>query len=87
MDKPSLIDFPCDFPVKIVGRAGDEFHQLVLDIVSRHAPDFDVQQATSRLSKDGNFVSITCTVIARNQQQIDGLYSELSGHELVLMAL
>lgn len=87
MEKESLIDFPCDFPVKIVGRAGDEFESLVLAIVGRHAPDFEEQSASSRLSRDGNFVSITCTIVARSQEQLDALYQELSDHELVLMAL
>lgn len=87
MTKESLIDFPCDFPVKMVGRAADEFETLVLAIVARHAPDFEKESAVSRLSRDGNFVSITCTIVARSQEQLDGLYQELSDHELVLMAL
>jgi putative lipoic acid-binding regulatory protein len=87
MENESLIEFPCDFPVKIVGRAGEEFEELALAIVTRHAPDFDRDRASSRLSRDGNYVSLTCTIVARSQEQLDRLYQELSDHELVLMAL
>jgi putative lipoic acid-binding regulatory protein len=87
MTKVTLLEFPCDFPVKIVGRADEEFEPLVLTIVERHAPDFDRARASSRLSSDGNFISVTCTILARNQAQLDMLYQELSDHERVLMAL
>lgn len=87
MENESLIDFPCDFPVKIVGRAGEEFEALALAIVTRHAPDFDRDRACSRLSRDGNYVCLTCTIVAQSQEQLDRLYQELSDHELVLMAL
>jgi putative lipoic acid-binding regulatory protein len=87
MEKESLIEFPCDFPVKIVGRADEEFEELALAIVTSHAPDFDRETASIRLSRDGNFVSLTCTIVARSQEQLDRLYQELSDHERVLMAL
>ena len=87
MENESLLEFPCDFPVKIVGRAGEDFEDLALAIVTRHAPGFDRARAYSRLSRDGNFVAITCTIVARSQEQLDRLYQELSDHNLVLMAL
>ena len=87
MTKVTLLEFPCEFPVKMVGRAEDGFEAVVLTIVERHAPDFDRATASSRLSRDGNFISVTCTILARNQAQLDMLYQELSDHERVLMAL
>ncbi len=87
MTKVTLLEFPCEFPVKMVGRAEEGFEAFVLTIVKRHAPDFDRTTASSRLSRDGNFISVTCTILARNQAQLDTLYQELSDHERVLMAL
>lgn len=86
-DQTSPIRFPCEFPVKIMGRAEDDFEALVLEIVSRHDPDFAAENLSVRASRDGNFISITAVIIARSREQLDDLYRELSAHERILMAL
>ncbi len=83
----SLLVFPCDFPVKILGRAEDDFVSLAVEIVRRHAPALESGQVTTRPSRDGNFVAITCTIVATSRGQLDALYEELSAHERVMMAL
>lgn len=83
----SLLNFPCDFPVKVMGHAADDFDALVVEIVLRHVqtlPDGAVQR---RPSKQGTYVSITVTVNAHSQAQLDNLYRELSGHARILMVL
>jgi len=90
-DRPSseesLLDFPCDFPVKVLGRAAEDFVAVVTEIVTRHVPELDESRITTRPSRDGNFVSVTFTIVARDRQQLDTLYEELSAHDRVLMAL
>lgn len=83
----SLLEFPCDFPLKIMGRADADLAQTVLAIVLRHAPDFDGATMEMRASSRGNYVSLTCTLRATSKAQLDALYRELSGHPLVKVVL
>ena len=89
-DKPetqTLLEFPTDFPVKIMGARTNGFAQSVIDIVLRHAPDFDAATTEMRLSKAGNYLSLTCTIRATSKAQLDALYIELTGHPDVKVAL
>ncbi|MDR0701514.1 MAG: DUF493 domain-containing protein [Azoarcus sp.] len=85
--RPCLLEFPCDFPVKIMGAHTDDFVQATLEIVLRHAPGFDPATMETRASGKGNYLSLTCTFRARSQQQIDALYRELSAHPMVRVVL
>ena len=87
MADETLFEFPCDFPVKIMGAAQEGFAQAILDVVLRHAPDFDAATMEMRLSKGGNYLSLTCTVRAISKTQLDALYIELSRHPLVKVVL
>jgi putative lipoic acid-binding regulatory protein len=80
-------DFPCDFPVKAMGKAGEGFERLVLDIARRHAPDLDEGLMRVRESRGGKWVSVTVTVRATSKEQLDALYRELSAEERVVWAL
>jgi hypothetical protein len=82
-----LLTFPCEFPIKVMGRREDGFAQLVSEIVMRHAPDFDPATIEMRSSKQGRYLSLTVTLHARSREQLDALYSELSGHPMVIMVL
>jgi putative lipoic acid-binding regulatory protein len=83
----SLLEFPCDFPLKIMGLAGGALAQTVLGIVQRHAPDFDGAAMEMRASSGGKYVSLTCTINATSKAQLDALYRELSGHPAVKVVL
>ena len=85
--RTTLLEFPCEFPIKIMGARVDDFAQTVLGVVSRHAPDFDAATMQMRPSSKGNYLSITCTVNATSQAQLDALYVELSSHPLVKVVL
>ena len=87
MDKNSLITFPCDFPVKIVGSNSDSFREEIKGIVTRHFPGFNDDSITFKKSKAGNYLSITVVVYAENQDMLNGFYSEISKHPGVKMAL
>jgi len=82
-----LLTFPCEFPMKVMGRREDGFAQLVSEIVLKHAPDFDPATIEMRSSKQGRYLSLTVTIQARSREQLDALYSELSGHPMVIMVL
>ena len=83
----SPLQFPCAFPIKIMGLAGDALAQAVLDIVHRHAPDFDGATMEMRASSGGKYIGLTCTINATSRPQLDALYRELSAHPLVKVVL
>ena len=83
----SLLAFPCDFPIKVMGRKQPGFAQAVTDIVVKHAPDFDPATVEMRPSRKGRYLSVTCTVRATSREQLDALYQELCDHPSVVMVL
>ncbi|KIO49905.1 YbeD family protein [Nitrosospira sp. NpAV] len=116
----SLIEYPCDFPIKIMGRVDglpvkpvvdrkceatpsyalddavtaisaddgrQDFIQVVLMIVKRHAPDFDEAGLEVKFSRKNTYLSLTCTIRAVSREQLDALYQELCDHPMVVMAL
>jgi putative lipoic acid-binding regulatory protein len=83
----TLIEFPCDFPIKVMGKATDGFAQAIAEVVLKHAPDFDAATMEMRPSKAGNYLSLTCTIRATSQVQLDALYRELTSHPLVKIVL
>jgi putative lipoic acid-binding regulatory protein len=83
----TLLEFPTAFPIKIMGEAQDSFAQTVVEIVLRHAPDFDAATTEMRPSSTGRYLSLTCTIIATSKEQLDALYRELSGHPMVKVVL
>ena len=83
----TLLEFPCAFPLKIMGRTQDGFAQAMLEVVLKHAPDFDSASMEMRASRQGNYLSLTCVVNATSRQQLDALYRELSAHPQVVMVL
>jgi len=85
--KETLLEFPCDFPIKIMGLASNDLAQAVLDVVLRHDPGFDGATMEMRASSGGKYVSLTCTVTATSKPQLDALYMELTSHPLVKVVL
>ena len=83
----SLFEFPCAFPLKIMGLADGALAEAVLEIVRRHAPDFDGANIKTRASSGGKYLSLTCTITATSRAQLDALYRELSGHPAVKVVL
>ena len=83
----SLLEFPCEFPIKVMGKSDDNFDALVVEIVRRHSPDLREGAVKSRFSREGNFVSVTVTIQAQSRRQLDNIYMELTANKRVLMAL
>lgn len=85
--KEQLIEFPCEFPVKVMGHASEAFRDEVTEVLSRHVPEEDQAGLTTQDSSAGRFVSITLVIRARSRKQLDGLYRELNELDSVLMTL
>lgn len=82
-----LLRFPCDFPIKVMGKAAPGFEALVVGIVRRHAPNLGEGAVSSRGSSGGRYLALTLTVRAESRAQLDAIYRELSAHPDVLMSL
>lgn len=87
MREKSAIEFPCDFPIKMMGRDTPEFRAAARELIENHVGPVADDAIKSNLSSKGSFVSITVTVTATSQQQLDDIYRDVSAHDDVLMAL
>jgi len=87
MKEETFFEFPCQFPIKAMGKTDLEFDLLVLEIVRRHSEVVNGQEVKARPSKDGNYVSVTVLIEATSKKQLDAIYQELHDHPLVLMTL
>jgi uncharacterized protein len=83
----SLLEFPCEFPLKVMGRKDAGFSQVVIELVEMHVGSIAAEHVRLRESRDGNFVAITLLVHVESQAQLDAIYTALSRHDQVLMAL
>jgi putative lipoic acid-binding regulatory protein len=86
-ERETLIEFPCEFPLKIMGAAVPDFAQTIAAVVVTHAPEFDPATIAMRPSKAGNYLALTCTIQAKSQEQLDSLYRALSSHPMVKVVL
>lgn len=82
----TLLEFPCRFPIKVMGRVNVEFDLLVVEIIGKHV-EVNANDVVTRPSKAGNYLAVTVTIEASSKQQLDAIYIELSQHPHVLMAL
>jgi putative lipoic acid-binding regulatory protein len=85
--KDSLIEYPCDFPIKVFGEAKQGFAQAIAAVVLVHAPDFDAATIEMRSSSNARYLSLTCTIRATSREQLDNLYRDLTSHPMVKMVL
>lgn len=83
----TLLEFPCDFPIKMMGRDHPPFHAAARAIIEQHAGAIDESMVRAASSSNGRFVSLTFTIRAESQQQLDAIYIDLSAHDEILVAL
>ena len=86
-DQESPLKFPCEFPIKAMGRATPELEIAVLEIMRRHVPDLGEGAVKSRQSRNGNYLSITVTIQAKSREQLDAIYMELTSCEHIVFAI
>ena len=82
-----LLDSPCDFPIKMMGREQPEFRDAAVALIERHTGKIRSDAIRTALSRNGNFLSVTIMIKAQSQQQLDDIYSDLTEHEEILVAL
>ncbi len=87
MSEETLLKFPCDFPIKMMGRDTPEFVAMARALVENHAGPLSDEAIQTAQSRNGRFVSVTVTISATSQQQLDNIYRDVSAHDDVLMAL
>ncbi len=85
--RASLIEYPSEFPIKIMGVMQDGFAQAIVDVVIRFDPSFHAGRMEMRPSSKGTYLSLTATVRATSREQLDNLYRALSAHPLVKVVL
>ena len=83
----SLIEYPCEFPIKVMGKSAPDFAQVLTEIVLEHDPRFDPASLEMRPSGKGNYIGLTFVVWATSREQLDTLYQALHGHPLVSIVL
>jgi putative lipoic acid-binding regulatory protein len=80
--EPPKIEFPCDYPIKVLGNSSEQFTQIIVEVFERHAPGFDQQTIVARGSSKGTFTSLTITITATGPDQLEALHQDLlaTGH-------
>lgn len=86
-EQETLIEFPTDFPIKVMGETHDEFASTILEVIREHLPEFDASRIEMRASSGGRYISLTCTVFVTSKPQLDDIYRSLSSHPSVKYVL
>ena len=86
-EEENPLKFPCEFPIKAMGKSDCSLDTIVVEIVRRHAPDLGEGAIKTRASANGNYISVTVTVNATSRKQLDAIYQDLVDCEAVIMAL
>ena len=85
--EPPKIEFPCAYPIKVMGNKCEEFRDHVLVVMERHAPGFDQLTITTRDSSKGKYQSLTVTITATGEEQLKAIFVDLKTSSLVQMVL
>lgn len=85
--RSSLVQFPCHFPLKVIGRNKEEFEIQVMRLIQKHVTETDTAQCRRRLSAGNKYLALTISFMAQSQEQLEAIYRELKGLESVLVTL
>jgi len=83
----TLIEFPCDFPIKVMGETHDAFATTIVEVIRALQPEFDASKVEMRASSAGKYISLTCTVYVTSKTQLDDIYRSLTSHPAVKFVL
>ena len=83
----TLIEFPCDFPIKVIGEIHAEFSKEMIKAIQSVIASFDAKQIEMRGSSGGKYISLTCTVYVISKLQLDDVYRALTAHPMVKFVL
>lgn len=87
MERAEGLVFPCDFPIKVMGKTADDFTDLVVALAKTHAPGLTHQAARVQYSRQRQYQSVTLMIRAHSRAQLDAIYRAVTSHERVVMAL
>lgn len=87
MTESTLMEFPCMFPVKIIGTNSSSFIDDIKQITLKHFPNFTDMDLSQKLSQNNNYLALTVTVYALNQAMLDDFYKEVTQHKDIKMVL
>jgi hypothetical protein len=85
--EPPRIEFPCDYSIRIVGKAAIDFQELVVDVVAVHAPDLDRSRVSIKDSSKGTFASVTLFIQATGPEQLEAIFTDLKATGRVSMVI
>ncbi|MGF6243225.1 putative lipoic acid-binding regulatory protein [Paraburkholderia sp. GAS38] len=86
-DNDSLFEFPCDFPIKVMGKSHPEFAEAIVTVVKQFDEAVDASRVETRPSSGGNYTGLTVTVRATSRAHLDDIYRALTGHPMVKVVL
>ena len=86
-ESDTLLQFPCSFPIKMMGRADTEFSDIAVRLIEQHVGIVEENSIQTTQSRNGNFLSVTVTIDAQSQELLDSIYNDLSNHEDILVVL
>ena len=86
-DNDSLFEFPCDFPIKVMGKSHPEFAETIVTVVKQFDEAVDASRVETRPSSGGNYTGLTVTVRATSRAHLDDIYRALTGHPMVKVVL
>ena len=86
-EQESLIEFPCAFPIKVMGESHDHFADTIVAVIRELIPEFDPSRVEMRASSGGRYLSLTCTVPVTSKPQLDDVYRRLTSHPMVKVVL
>ncbi len=86
-DQETLIEFPCDFPIKVMGETHADFTAEIIQTIQKLLPSFDASNIEMRGSSGGKYISLTCTVHVTSKPQLNDIYRALSSHKMVKVVL
>ncbi len=85
--EPPKIEFPCDYPIKVMGRSTEDFESFVVDTMRKHAGEIEEVDVASKVSRNGKFTSVTVTIVATGKPQLDAIFADLQASGRVQLVL
>ena len=85
-DTAPELNFPCEYPIKVIGQDEDDFFAFVIDLVTRHAPEVMPHEFSVNRSSGGKYAAVSVTIIAESRQQVNALYKEMGEHKRIKVA-
>lgn len=86
-DDDSVFEFPCRFPIKVMGRDREGFLAHVINLIGLHTEEVSHENVAIRPSRNGNFISVTVTFTAESRAQLDRIYQSLTSSEQILFVI